>query len=307
MATRLNANNIEMGSVTTAQRDAISSPPTGATVYNTTTESVEVFNGTTWVSIGFAGATTQYFVFTSPGTATLTSTYAFNPAATVDMFHMTPGNNGGSGQGGCGYVDNCGRGGGGGSSGVLNYKVGRTMAQTGSSIPVTIPSIPGPAMPGPQPGGGPYSGGGVPGSGGAPGGAAGQDASFTIAPFQPYFPDYILSSGEGGPATPGSPNSGFAGSGGSSGGGGLVVTPNTSLPSSDAPPTNASITGSQGNYGGNICGRQPGVPGYGGQGYGAAGGGGSGGGECNGGTSGGGGGGSGAPGIMIIRVSGYTG
>ena len=36
--------------MTTAQRDAISSPATGLTIYNTTLKSVEVYNGTAWYS-----------------------------------------------------------------------------------------------------------------------------------------------------------------------------------------------------------------------------------------------------------------
>ncbi len=42
--------------VTTTQRDAISSPATGLTVYNTTLGSTQVYNGSSWQSVGSGGA-----------------------------------------------------------------------------------------------------------------------------------------------------------------------------------------------------------------------------------------------------------
>jgi hypothetical protein len=44
--------------MTTAQRDAISSPPAGAIVYNTSNNRLEFYNGTTWGPVG--GASTSY-------------------------------------------------------------------------------------------------------------------------------------------------------------------------------------------------------------------------------------------------------
>lgn len=44
--------------MTTAQRDAISSPPAGAIVYNTSNNRLEFYNGTTWRPVG--GASTSY-------------------------------------------------------------------------------------------------------------------------------------------------------------------------------------------------------------------------------------------------------
>ena len=42
--------------VTTTQRDAISTPPAGLMIYNTTLNSYQVYNGTSWASVG-GGAT----------------------------------------------------------------------------------------------------------------------------------------------------------------------------------------------------------------------------------------------------------
>lgn len=45
--------------MTTAQRDAVSSPATGLTVYNTTTNAINVYNGSSWVELGGSGAATD--------------------------------------------------------------------------------------------------------------------------------------------------------------------------------------------------------------------------------------------------------
>lgn len=42
--------------MTTAQRDAIASPPTGLELYNTTTNQKNVYNGTAWVAVGAGGS-----------------------------------------------------------------------------------------------------------------------------------------------------------------------------------------------------------------------------------------------------------
>lgn len=296
---------VTFGYYTTAQRDALSNIPDGTLIYNTTLNSIQAWGGSGWVTVKGLTETTEYFVFTSPGTANLTANNAFAPTASVDILHVSPGSNGGGGQGGCGYTDNCGHGGAGGSSGTVNLKTGLTLTNTGATFPVTLPSYPNPVMPSPTAVGGPFGGGPNPPSSGGNPGRAGTSASFTVPDFAPYFPAYTFSAGSGGAATPGGTDS-FAGDGGSGGGGCLVVSQNGSVPTSVAPPTNASITGNNGSKGGTIGHRNPGPGGNGGTGYGAGGGGGGGGSELNGGTTGGGGGGAGAPGIMIIKVTGFT-
>src|SRR5262249_45680384 len=42
--------------MTTTQRDAISSPATGLTLYNITTNALNVYNGTSWGAVGGGGA-----------------------------------------------------------------------------------------------------------------------------------------------------------------------------------------------------------------------------------------------------------
>ena len=45
---QLNANSVELGSLTTTQRDALSSPETGTLIYNSTLGVVQVYNGSSW-------------------------------------------------------------------------------------------------------------------------------------------------------------------------------------------------------------------------------------------------------------------
>lgn len=45
--------------MTTAQRDAITSPPTGLTIYNTTTSALNTYNGTAWVAVGSGSGSGQ--------------------------------------------------------------------------------------------------------------------------------------------------------------------------------------------------------------------------------------------------------
>lgn len=294
---------VTFGTFTTAQRDALTGVAAGTMIYNSTTNALEAYGPDGWLIVKGLQETVQYFVFTSPGTANLTSTYAFQPDATVDMFHLSTGNNGGSGQGGCGYTDNCGGGGGGGASGTVNFRTGLSLAATGTSFPITTPSVP-PVMPGSTGGGGPFSGGPPPAPPGGRPGQAGTNATFSIPSFAPYFDAYTFSNGNGGAATPSGRDS-FAGDGGSGGGGGLDITQNGTVPTSVAP-TISPVTGNNGGTASCLSSRCPGPGGNGGQGYGAGGGGGAGGAELNGGTSGGAGGGGGAPGIMIIKVTGFV-
>jgi len=296
---------VGLGSTTTAGRNAGVGTVIGSMIFNSDTQSIESYSGAGgWRTVKNMQQITQYFVYTSPTTANLTSTYNFGPDATVDILHLSTGANGSSGSPGNPGNDSGGQGGAGGAGGSLNYKIGQTIAQTGTSFPVTTPSYPSPAMPSPQPGGGPYAGG--PGNPGPNmyAGIPGTNASFTITPFAPYFPAYTLSNGNGGAGGPGG-NSQFAGDGGSGGGGGLIVAPNGALPAPLAPSTDNTIIGTAGGTASGTGGRNPGPGGSGGQGYGAGGGGGAGGAEHYGSTTGGAGGGAGSPGIMIIKVTGY--
>ncbi len=69
--------------MTSTQRDAIASPSTGLTIYNTTTNAMNVYNGSSWAAVGSGGGSKNYIPFPdietnstsgySLGTATLTS------------------------------------------------------------------------------------------------------------------------------------------------------------------------------------------------------------------------------------------
>ena len=59
-------------SVTTAERDAISSPATGRMVYNSTDGAVEVWNGTEWAA---AVGASETFISASGGTVSLSGDY----------------------------------------------------------------------------------------------------------------------------------------------------------------------------------------------------------------------------------------
>jgi len=132
---KLNANSVEMGSLTTAQRDALSSVATGTVIFNSTTGVGQVYTGTSWVDFGnsaqfiASGGTTltsgsyTYHVFTSPGTFSVTS-----GSKSVDYVVVGSGAGGVSADGGNG-------GGGGGGGGVV-YTPGHTVA-SGSS-PITV-------------------------------------------------------------------------------------------------------------------------------------------------------------------------
>jgi len=48
---KLNANSVELGSLTTTQRNALSSVATGTIIYNTTTKAVEAYDGTNWFTV----------------------------------------------------------------------------------------------------------------------------------------------------------------------------------------------------------------------------------------------------------------
>ena len=100
----LHSNNIEIGSMTSTQRDAMSSPPAGTMIYNTTDKIVQHYNGTSWISMsnvfsaqGGTKSTSSrsgYAVhtFTSPGTFEVTGA-----AGSVEVLIIGGGGGGGSG------------------------------------------------------------------------------------------------------------------------------------------------------------------------------------------------------------------
>lgn len=311
MATRatFNSHSVGLGTTTTGGRAAGVGTDAGTLAYDAEGGTLDVYNGNEWLNIRNVNAVTQYFIYTSPTTADLTGTYAWDPTATVDIVHMTPGGSGSTGQGGCGGTNNCGGGGAGGSGGTLTFRTGLTIGNIApaSSVPITLPSAPGPVMPGSSPGGSGGSGGGyTPGGGCSYSGNPGSDASLTIAPWSPAFPDYSFTNGEGGLGAPGT--SCFGGNGGSGGGGGMLVTRSSSEPTALVPNVPTPSTGNDGNQAAGLCeySSNGARGGEGATGFGGGGGGGGGGSECGGGTTGGAGGGSGAPGIMIIKVSGFA-
>ncbi len=68
--------------MTTAQRDLIASPATGLSVYNTTTNTNDFYNGTAWVSQGSAsGASGQVAYFSAANALTSSATFAFTPTS----------------------------------------------------------------------------------------------------------------------------------------------------------------------------------------------------------------------------------
>ena len=48
---KLHPDRVELGSLTTTQRDALSSPPAGTVIYNSTDKIIQHWNGTAWVSM----------------------------------------------------------------------------------------------------------------------------------------------------------------------------------------------------------------------------------------------------------------
>ena len=156
----LSQSYLGIASTDSAGRNAGVGTAIGTVIFNSTTSSIESYSGEGgWLSVKNMNRETQYFVFTSPGTANLTGTYNFAPDATVDILHVASGGSGSPGQPGHPGNESGGEGGAGGAGGQLNWKIGQTIAQTGTSFPVTTPSYPTPVMPSPQPGGGPWSGG----------------------------------------------------------------------------------------------------------------------------------------------------
>lgn len=108
--------------MTTAQRDAISAPPAGSVLYNTTTSSLEYYGGSGWLK---AGGSSGLALFESNGT--------FVVPQGVTKIYVTAAGGGGGGSGGCAS----GRSGSGGGSGAAVYKQAYTVTPL-QSLAITI-------------------------------------------------------------------------------------------------------------------------------------------------------------------------
>ena len=131
---KLHPDRIELGSMTTSQRDALSSPATGTVIFNSTTNLVQVWNGSSWnqlSNIPFSGSGGsestsggyKYHTFTSSGTFTA------NSSGSVDALIVA---GGGGGDGGSSYGYHGGGGGAGGAIVLSSY----TVSAQGYSITV---------------------------------------------------------------------------------------------------------------------------------------------------------------------------
>ena len=81
---QLHGNRIDLGSITSSQRDALSGMPAGTVIYNSTDNIVQHWNGTAWISMsnvfGASGGSVstssrsgyKVHTFTSPGTFNVT-------------------------------------------------------------------------------------------------------------------------------------------------------------------------------------------------------------------------------------------
>ena len=136
---KLHPDRVELGSMTTTQRDALSSPAAGTVIFNSTTNVAQVWTGSAWKNMssggieganggtstpGPAGTTIRYF--TSSGNFSYTSA----SAQTIDV--VIVGGGGGGGDRG---------GGGGGGGGLVYYPNLPLAAHSGSTtIPITVGS-----------------------------------------------------------------------------------------------------------------------------------------------------------------------
>jgi len=72
--------------LTTTQRDAISTPPAGLMIYNTTLNSYQVYNGTSWTSVGggaTGGGSNQIFI---ENDQTVTTSYTITAGKNAGTF-----------------------------------------------------------------------------------------------------------------------------------------------------------------------------------------------------------------------------
>ena len=136
---KLHSNRVEMGTMTTTQRDALSSPSAGTIIYNSTLGKGQMYTGSAWKDLtaagimgagggtstpGPSGTTIRYF------TSSTNFTYSSSGNSTIDVVVV-----GGGGAGG----DRGGGGGGGG--GVVYYPNLPTSNHTGATtIPITVGS-----------------------------------------------------------------------------------------------------------------------------------------------------------------------
>ena len=122
---KLNANSVELGSLTTTQRNALTSVSTGTVIYNTSNSQIEVWDGNQWIGglttpLAATGGTTDsstrpgYIVhtFTGDGTFTVTS-----GSGTAEYLLVAGGGGGGKNN----FPDGAGRYGCGGGGGGLVY------------------------------------------------------------------------------------------------------------------------------------------------------------------------------------------
>ena len=101
---KLNANGVELGSLTTSQRDALSAVA-GEVIFNSTDNVAEVYNGSTWDKLsnifsatgGTKSSTSRsgfiVHTFTSPGTFSVTS------GTNDNVEYLVIGGGGGTGEG----------------------------------------------------------------------------------------------------------------------------------------------------------------------------------------------------------------
>lgn len=275
--------------VTTSERDAISNPQAGQLVYNTSTSTLQIYNGTTWASVyeppmsGDGGNQAngiepgngyKYHTFTNSGSITFSGA-----AGNVQVLVVAGGGGGGANNGG--GTD----GGGGGGGGGVALTNGATIPITPGTYNITV--------------GGGGAGGNAPGnennnptcrSKNAPfGGNSGQNGGNSV--FGASSPNAIKITaigGGGGGSGPNAGNQDCGGSGGAAGSGGSPFSPGAN---GTQPSANGSFnSGSLSQYG-NPGGDSPATPEYRGAGGGGAGGGGS-----NGSSSGPG---QGGPGIQL--------
>ena len=154
---KLHPDRVELGSLTTTQRDALSSPPAGTVVYNSTLGIVQHWDGSQWIGMsnvfGATGGTVstssrpgyKVHTFTSPGTFTVTGS-----AGSVEVLIVGGGGGGGSGNG-SGYES------GGGGATAVYYN--NNMSVQAGAYPVSV-------------------GGGGAGAGGSGAGGGGTPSSF---------------------------------------------------------------------------------------------------------------------------------
>ena len=260
----MNANSIEFGSLTTAQRDALGSVPDGTTIWNSSNVQLETYSPGGWISAaslpfeitassvpGNTGQRSGYEIYTFTGSGTMNIQGPPSPGIVAEYLVIAGGGGGGSGEQHPG-------GDGGGGAGAGGYREG-TFLLTPGPYTITVGS------------------GGVgqinynPWLNGTP--ARGQ--SSTIA----YPGPNIVATGGGSGGSDGSNNGSNAnGEPGGSGGGGGCSGPSPGG-SGNTPP----VSPPQGNGGGSCPGRGDGPRG-------GAGGGGAGGGGGSGQSAGGGGG-----------------